>query len=164
MRFVLVACLLSIPCWGKCFLSRYFENNFIDFPVSGEEQVRRDGSDRHFTRSKDTVWRATMGLLLQKGIVVHAARDTGLITYVEVDHMLDGESFVGLKLPFTLLIEAQTDGTTVYVYPMVELLEKELNKKDSTLVKAGFVRKRQELLYQIATELEAPRRWPWLRK
>jgi hypothetical protein len=100
-------------------------------------------------------------------MIVSASKESGLVSYVDVDGIMIDKKFYYWEFPFTVLVEQNTEGTLVYVHPMISVFEsneKFSKRKWWETIKTGFDQKGQEFLDKLSVQLASSTRWPWLVK
>jgi len=148
-------------------MKTHFENNFSDFKIPEKDKIKGTAIKRTYQSSYNDVWDSALTILHQNTIIVRVSKGSGVISYVDIDGILLEEKFVYWEFPFTILIENNSKGTMVYVYPMTYLFEdeKKISEKEWwKTVKTGFNQKGEEFLERLSVQLASNNRWPWLAK
>lgn len=171
-RFMLLIFFLFIHFSFGCApiyspLKTHFENNFSDFKTPEKDMIKRTTIKRTYQSPHDIVWDSALTILCQNTIMTNVSKESGVIAYVDIDGMMLEDNFLYWEFPYTILIENDSNGTIVYVYPMTYLFENEkkiAEKEWWKTVKMGFNQKGEELLEKLSVQLSARNRWRWLAK
>jgi hypothetical protein len=135
-----------------------------------KDRVKKASFKRSYQNPYDEVWGGVLHILSQYAIIIDTSKESGIITYVDIDGVFFADVFIKDKFlywefPFTILLEKESQRTMVYIYPMTDLFEeKGSRKKWWKIVEAGFNQKGEEFLERLSTQLTAKERWPWLSK
>jgi hypothetical protein len=149
-------------------LNAHFDNSFRDFYPAERDKVKESLQKREYPCPYDQLFDNTLQILQQYAVIAKASRDSGFITFVDVDAVLLDDKFPCHEFTFTLLLEKTGGSTTVYVHPMTSLFEtKDLEnmplwKKNWSTINAAYVQKGNEFLEKLSVQLTASKRWPWL--
>jgi hypothetical protein len=169
-KFMLLVCFWFIfLCFGCASiyspLKTHFENNFSDFKIPEKDKLKGTAIQRTYQSSYDNVWDSALIILHQNTIIAKMSKESDFIAYIDIDGLWLEEKFRYWEFPFTILVEKDSKGTTVYVYPMTYLFEneKEISGKEWwKTVKMGFNQKGEEFLEKLTVQLTTKDRWPWL--
>ncbi len=146
-------------------VDKYFTDAFLNLNAANKETVIKSGIHRSYPYDFDAVWDAILDILQQYAVIANISRDTGVITYVDIDGILLQKKPFSWEFPFTILVEKTEQGTRVYIYPMEELFASTpdiVSRKYWQEVKKGFKQKQEDFLEKLSVQLEAGKRWPWL--
>ena len=156
----------AIPLINSGPLSPYFENGLASFQAPDKENVKRSSLRRYYPYGYDEVWDSALMILQQYAVVTSISKQSGLITYIDIDGIILSKKLYYWEFPFTIFFDKLTDGTMVYIYPMEDIFIADSNistKKWWSDCKKGFVQKGEEFLDRITVQLTAKTRWPWLK-
>jgi hypothetical protein len=187
--FCLILILSALGCSTHSPMTAHFRNNFDDFKMPEKDNIKKSAIKRTYPASAyDSIWDSALTIISQQSIIIKASKSSGIIGYVDIDSVFIKSFWVGkrvasvparflyLEFPFAVLIEKDTEVTTVYVYPMTEIFEFDKNLSDPPFltsfpskgwldtVKTGFNQKGEEFLERLSVQLTAQNRWQWLSK
>lgn len=149
-------------------LLKYFREQYAGLGIPARETVKGSPIQKSYPDPYDKVWDAVIVNLVQEAFIVKISKEQGTATYFDVDGLLLGKDYLYIEFPFTVLLERQPQGTTLYVYPMWELFDKELpgEKREDVMnredIKRALDFKGNEFLEKVTVVLTADKRWPYL--
>lgn len=170
-RFMYLFCVLCTILLVGCTtasispLSPHFANNFSEFKTPEKNTVKEKSLKMNFQNPYDSVWDGVLTILSQNTIIVDVSKESGLITFVDIDGIMIKKKFYNWEFPFTVLVEENKQEITVYIHSMVSLFETDKRFSENKwweTIKAGFDQKGQEFLEKLSVQLASSSRWPWL--
>ena len=165
---VLIVSALGCGNARVSWLKPYYDNSFSQFrPLSGEK-AKQSSLKREYPYPYDNVFDGALLILQQYAIIGNASRESGGISYIDIDALLINDNFWNYDFPFTVFLEKNPQGTMVYVQPMGPLFDEKAGSKSAVeekfpdVIRSGFKQKGEEFLERISVQLTASNRWPWL--
>lgn len=150
------------------WLKPYYDNSFARFQPTDREKAKQSSLKREYPHPYDNVFDGTLLILQQYAIIGNASRETGSISYVDIDAILIKDNFWNYEFPFTVYLESTRRGTMVYVHPMGPLFDGKaddksaIEEKSPEIIRSGYKQKGEEFLERLSVQLTTTNRWPWL--
>ncbi len=153
-------------------LAELFARDFRDF-APPEMTAARGGISRDYTHADfDRAWSSSLLLLMQRGLIVHADRSTGLIVafaYPPTPEYRRTDSktryFLDTGLPHVVLIEALDSGDVRVTVSWMEELFREAERPDFIVIGVSHRARRRlagSFFRTLAVELFSDRKWSYL--
>lgn len=164
----LIFCLLFVALLSGCTLAtsiqKHYESNFAYLKFPEIDLVKKGPFNTRYQRSFDEVWDTALFVLSQHAVIINASKGSGMITYLVIDGVFSIDKYIYWEFPFAVLIERETDGASVYVYPMINLFDsRDYNKEWWSAMNNGFNQKGEEVIEKLSVQLMVEQRWQWLR-
>lgn len=165
---VLVVTALGCGNARVSWLKPYYDNSFARFQPLPGDNAKQSSLKREYPYPYDNVFDGALLILQQYAIIGNASRESGSISFVDIDAILINNIFRNYDFPFTLFMEKTYRGTTVYVQPMGPLFDEKTGGKSAIeewapdIIRSGYKQKGEEFLERLSVQLTASNRWPWL--
>jgi len=151
-------------CGTTNSLKPYYDNHFNNIEVVEKNKVTESPFVRHYQNSDKQIWDNTLTILVQYTTVLKVFKESSMIFFVDIDGVFCEREFYYMEFPFFILIEKESEGTAVYIYPMIDLVADNVSKNKLKIMKLAFSQKAEEFLERLTVQLTAKNRWPWLIK
>jgi hypothetical protein len=159
---ILLAAVADVRA-DKSILSDYYSNHFLGWRIPAKHDIQAGATARRYDVGFERLWDSTIKILADRNAIVpRVSKKLGIITYIDVDDLLDGQKYRSLDFPFALLIDAEPAQTVVYVRPMLELVQTRVPPERLQVIRDVFKYKIDEFFYRLDRQVVGGSRWPWL--